>query len=235
MRILTRDAAVLGIVLLTGCARTTVQSEQVASERLPRPVMVVVSDFAVTPQEVKLDRAPGSRLATLLHGRDTSDAERQVGQAVASALSRRLVEEIQKLGFPAERAVSGASIPPNSLAVDGQFVTIDEGNRLRRMVIGLGAGGTTVQTQVQVHEATPDGLHLVAEFATVAESSRKPGMAETMGAGAALSGVETAAAVGGAADVAGEFGSSVEADANRTAEQIATKLAAVFREQGWIQ
>ncbi len=60
-------------------------------------------------------------------------------------------------------------------------------------------------------------------------------MAKTMGAGAALSGVETAAAVGGAAGVAGELGSSVEADAQRTAKQIATKLAAVFRKQGWIQ
>jgi hypothetical protein len=230
-----RRVVVLGVVLATGCASTAVRPTQMSAERLPKPDRVVVSDFAVAPQEVSLDRAPGSRLAALFKGGTASDAQLQVGRSVASALSAELVKEIQALGLPAERAAAGAAVPPNSLAVQGQFVSIDEGNRLRRMVIGLGAGGSEVRTLVQVHDQAPDGLRLVAEFETKADSSRKPGMAETMGAGAAMSGIGAAAAASGAVGVATELGDSVESDAQRTAKEIAKQLAQLFHQQGWVK
>lgn len=71
----------------------------------------------------------------------------------------------------------------NSLEIEGQFLSIDEGNRTKRVVIGLGAGRTDVKTLVQVYDARFGTRRLLEKFDADAKSGRKPGMAEMMAAG----------------------------------------------------
>src|SRR5437899_2742290 len=61
--------------------------------------------------------------------------------------------------------------------VKGQFVSIDEGNRTERVLIGLGAGRTGLQASVQVYEITPEGMRNVESLQADAKSSYKSGMA----------------------------------------------------------
>ncbi len=64
-------------------------------------------------------------------------------------------------------------MPPglnNILEIRGQFVSLDQGNRTKRNVIGLGAGRSDVQTYVQVYMETPRGYSLVEEFNTDVEA-----------------------------------------------------------------
>ena len=68
--------------------------------------------------------------------------------------------------------------------VKGQFVSIDQGNRTERVAVGLGAGRSDVQANVQVYELTPQGLQEVDTLRGDAKSGYKPGMAEMMGVGA---------------------------------------------------
>jgi hypothetical protein len=122
-----------------------------------------------------------------------------------------------------------------TLAISGLFLSIDEGNRAERVVIGLGAGRSEVRTSVQVAELFPEGRWLVELFEIDAKSGRKPGAAETMGAGAAAGTLAASAAITAAGSVAAEaFGADVEADAERTAAKIATALQSLFERQGWI-
>lgn len=200
--------------------------------RLAKPERILVHDFAVAAEDVALDRAVGAQLLQHLQGASQTEEQLKIGRATAQALSVELVKAIQKLGFATERA-AGAPPTGNVLVIEGQFVSIDEGNRLRRMVIGLGAGATEVKTQVQVYAVTPTGRKLVQEFETAAQSSRKPGMAETMGAGAAIRGAQ-AVAVGAGVGVVSEYGETVEADARRTAQAVADKLKPFFSNEGWI-
>ena len=121
------------------------------------------------------------------------------------------------------------------LAISGQFLAIDEGNRAERVVIGLGAGRSDVRTSVQVAELFPEGRRLVESFEVDAKSGRKPGAAETMGVGAAAGNLAVAGAVSAAGTVASEaFGANVEADAERTAAKIATVLRSFFQREGWV-
>lgn len=112
-------------------------------------------------------------------------------------------------------------------------MSIMEGNSLRRLVIGLGTGATGVITLVQVYVLNPPGRTLWQSFQTTAQSSRKPGLAETMGVGAAVMGAR-AAAIGAGAQIGAQYGGSVVADARRTADAIVKKLARIFADQGWI-
>ena len=121
-------------------------------ERLPPPDRVLVYNFAVTPQEVQLD-AVGSAITKTFDGTADLQQEQQVGHAVADALAKHLVQQIQNMGLYAERAAG--PVPPTGIDVLilGQLVSIDEGNAAERMVIGLGAGRSDVEAHVQVYES----------------------------------------------------------------------------------
>jgi hypothetical protein len=221
--------------LLAACASTKVTVENEHGGILPRPDQVFVYDLAVTPEEVKLDSGIASKIEELAKKPPRAEAEIKVGRQVADALSRHLVSKIQAMGLPANRAVGTTPVTGNILAIKGQFISIDEGNRTERVVIGLGLGRTDVKAIIQVYDYDNGARTLCCQLETDAKSGRKPGMAETMGAGAATGNLVTSAAVGGGLTAASEvFSATVEADADRTATKIASQLKPYFKSQGWI-
>ena len=228
---------VVGLVCAAlGCATTEVTSESPLLGRAPKPERILVHAFATSTEDVRLDHSLTAAAAWKLQGITESTERREVGRAVADALADNLVKKINELGLPAERATGPAprdGVP--TLVIDGQFLAIEEGSRTARVVIGLGAGKSEVRTAVQTIEILPEGNRLLDTFEVDAKSGAKPGMAETMGAGAAAGHLATAAAVSAVGAVASEeFGADVEADALRTADKISKVLASFFARQGWI-
>jgi len=230
-----RRILLLGVLALAACAPTQVQSTYQRQGPLPRPNQVLVYDFAVTPQDVQLDRGLSAELIQMAQGSPRSEQEIQLGRKAARALSDELVKKINAMGLPARHAVGAPMQWGNSLLVEGQFLSINAGNRTERTVIGLGAGASSVQTLVQIYAAGGPQLVRVEEFETTARSGYKPGAAETMGMGAAAGTLAVSAAVTAAGTVASEaLGANVEADAQRTASDVAEKLQSYFAQQGWI-
>jgi hypothetical protein len=228
------------LILFTGCASTKVQPMGVYSniEPLPRPDRFLVYDFAVSSADVTLNRGLVARMHNLISTTPQTEEQLKVGRAVAAALSEELVEHIRALGLPAERASKPDAMTDGTLAIEGQFISIDEGNRLRRMVIGFGLGQSEVRTLVQVYIGIAGGQRIVQEFETSAQSSKAPGMGPMVGVGAAArgaAGVATGAVVGGGAHTLAESRQSAAADARRTADVLAKHLAQFFAAQGWIQ
>jgi hypothetical protein len=229
-------AGFAGALVLSGCAPTQVQSTYQRDAAMPRPEQVLVYDFAVSPIDVQLDRGLGGQVEEMAKGTPRTEQEIQLGQQAARALSNELVARINAMGLPARRVVGAPARWERAVLVEGQFVSIDQGNSTERNVIGLGAGRSQVQTLVQVYETRGTELVRLAEFSTDAASGIRPGAAETMGMGAAAGTLAVSAAVTAAGTVASEaFGATVEADAQRTAANIADKLQVYFTEQGWIQ
>src|SRR5262249_10576808 len=71
---------------------------------------------------------------------------------------------------------------------DGQFTDINEGNKLRRLVVGLGMGQSQVDANVQVYQVVNGTKTQIMDFKTHADSGKMPG-ALIMGApGAAVGG-----------------------------------------------
>lgn len=226
----------LFLAAVLGCGTTAVTSQSEFYGRVPRPSRIVVLPFGTSPEEVQLDKSPTVALVWKSEGVSASQERRVVGRQVADVLANELVQKIQALGLPAERQPVWP--PPEwgpLLVIAGEFLAIDEGTRALRVSVGLGAGASDVRTAVHVYEVVPEGRRLVDSFDIDAKSGRKPGMAETMGAGAAADHLATAAAVSAAGAVASEaFGDNVEADARRTAEKITALLSDFFVRQGWI-
>jgi len=228
-------AALAAAFLVTACAPTSVQSIFQREGAAPRPERVLVYDFSVTPDEVQLDRGLSAELEQMAKGTPRTEQELQIGRKAARALSDELVERINAMGLPAQRAVGAPANWANALLIEGQFLSIDEGNRTERVVVGLGMGRSDVRADIQVYEARGTQLVRLEEFMTDAKSGYKPGAAETLGMGAAAGTLAVSAAVTVAGTVASEaLGVDAEADARRTAKEVAEKLQAYFTRQGWI-
>jgi hypothetical protein len=231
-----RGAAALLLAAGLGCASTQLQTtEQYGGTNLPRPQRIIVMPFATSADEVKLDWSPTAQ-AWRLTGESATQERQKVGHEVAEALARKLVSKIQGLGLPAEFAEDAPPYDGSAmLVIYGQFVSINEGNRAERVVIGLGLGRSDVRTDVQVYEAMYDGRRTLDQFEIDAKSGRKPGAAETLGVGGLAGHLAVSAAVTAGGAVAGEaFGTNVEDDAERTASKIANALGTFFARQGWI-
>jgi hypothetical protein len=119
-----------------------------------------------------------------MEGTSVTEQQVKLQQEIARIMTTQLVQEIRKLGMAVEAAAMAGADTESQLSIEGQFLTIDEGNRTRRLVIGLGAGASHVRMAVQVFETVAGQQRLVEDFYTNANSSRKPGFGPMAGAAA---------------------------------------------------
>lgn len=224
---------------LIGCgsdtdAEVTNKMSKKDRKTLPPPTQLLVYDFAVSPGEVPA----GSAAAAQLQGAGDdpySNAQRvQLEHQIAGVVAEKLVEELQDLDLPATRWRGPAPAGTGVYTIEGQFVTIDEGNPAARMIIGFGAGGTEIKTHVQAYTVEPTGKRLLAEATVDAESSNAPGIAATLPVGAAISGVATASAVNTGVGLVRELNTDVREGAEDTAQAIVELMKPRLEQMGWI-
>jgi hypothetical protein len=124
----------------------------------------------------------------------------------------------------------------NIIIVDGQFLDINEGNQLRRLVVGLGAGEATLDSQVQVYQMANGATQQIMEFNVNANSGQMPGAAFTARAGAAVGGTAAAFSLGLnlAAGGTKTLTASTTVMAQRSAKQTVAYMSQYFGTQGWI-
>ena len=229
---------IIMLAIAFGCAPTNVKQQSETLTQLPRPDRILIYDFAVSPDEVKLDTGLSADIMQKYEehkGMTRTAEEIKVGHKVADALAEELVKKIRSYGIWAERGFGYPQGNEKDLMVKGQLLSIDEGNRTERVAIGLGAGRTSVQANVQVYEMTPEGKKEVDTLRGTAKSGAKPGMGEMMGIGAIAGHLLTSTLVSGVVAGGSEMTSAtVESDAKRLADQIAADLGNFFVGQGWI-
>jgi Domain of unknown function (DUF4410) len=231
---LARNILLTGLALLgiTGCARVSVENVNVRALGLPRPQMIYVHDFAVSADAVALDSGLAARALEMAKGTEAEDRIK-ISKEIARIVTENLVNEIRAQGMPAQLAGT-AVVPGPTMSIEGQFVSVDEGSRVKRMVVGFGAGASEIRTLVQVYETVDGGRRLVEDFYTTVKSSLKPGMGPMAGAGAAAGRAASSAAASAGIGVLSARSQTVEADAKAAAAEIAKELGKLFAEQGWI-
>ncbi len=229
-------AIILTAVCIGACARTVVRPEtEMLNFRLPRPQQIVVYDFAVTDAEATENQEPIKKEVNETSGTSGGEREQGMERQVARALAEELVRGLRDLGFAVERKPRGTPIGSRQLLIDGIFLDVDEGNRLKRLVIGFGVGASKVDTEVHVQYGTEHRKLL--DFNTHADSGKMPGAAATMGAGAVVTGGVTAGMAAASVGVGAvkEYHSAVERMAGHSADQAVAYLSEFFAKQGWIR
>lgn len=232
-----KSAMVWALVLLVaGCAKTNVRSfGEVTYTGLPKPERVLICNFAVSPADIKENASIVAKIGRSVENNDQTAEELQLGREVADALATELMVKIAEMGLNPLRVTPIMPIPQDAIMITGHFVNIDEGNRLRRNVIGLGMGKSSLDCTVSILASMSSGLHEITAFDAHVESGKMPGVA-VMGPAGAATGANTGAVV--ATNVGGSgvksYKSASAQQAKGMADSIAAELKKYFAQQGWI-
>jgi hypothetical protein len=236
MLMLKSAPALAVLVLLAACSRPHVQTvESYLGPLLPRPNHVFVSYFSIAPDQVRLDQGVSARILRAAGDEPLAAQEARAARATQVALAEGLVTRLMQYGLPAEIATNNAGSGAG-LLIQGQIVSIDQGNRTRRVLVGLGAGKSTVSADTQLYNLTETAPpRFMMAFEGEADSGRMPGAAETMGAGAAAQRIGTSTVLTGATHAGAETRrTSDTAEADALADAIAQRIGQFAVGQGWI-
>jgi len=201
----------IGLALvLSACASVSVD-EGSSKVTQTKPQMIYVLNFDTAGGDWEVDRQ-GEELANLKR-----DLQYLLQKTMGDDLSKRLVYAVP--GTKTDWARH-----QNAWIICGQFVTVKQGSRLLRGTIGLGAGGTKLETHVQVYDLSHDPSTPFMTFSTTGGSNAEPGAAATFSA------APLTLALGAASGVS----HGLSEDTERTAREITAALSNYMHERGWI-
>jgi hypothetical protein len=188
MKTIPSLACCVMLVLLcaAGCKTATVTSSREYSPPASvKPVTVYVTDFDLGVYSIKHQEGilpsgsgPVGRIGARLSGSSTDPAAR--ARQLVDLMANSLVKQLAKAGFSASRLPPNAPHPTQGWLLLGVFTEVNEGNRLRRAMIGLGEGQTDVQVVAAVHDLSQGPPKPLYEVATDANSGAMVGAAPTL-------------------------------------------------------
>jgi hypothetical protein len=199
---------------LASCASVSVQPDaEYATNKMPDEVYV--EPFTTSGGDFKVDR-DGAELAAF-----KQNLQVMMTTAVTTDLTHRLI--------PAT-ALTQSHPPRHERAwlIRGEFRKVCQGSRLLRSTIGFGAGGTKLETEVDVYDLSSSSTRPFLTFSTTGGSNAEPGAITglatdpvTLIVGTGLSGVSGVA-------------HGLTEDTERTAKEITAELSDYMYRSGWI-
>jgi Domain of unknown function (DUF4410) len=174
----SRSSAACAMVLallLSACSSAKIVAEQDVSRGTRyRPAVIYVADFQIRADAIRSE----SRFSQF-----SRHARREEAKAVSlvDRLSDAIVSDLEAKGLDARRLPKGAQLPRQGWLVRGAFLDIDEGSRVRRSIIGFGAGQTDLQLAVAVDNlSTGTAAVPLYQVQAAAESGKGPGAVVTL-------------------------------------------------------
>ena len=199
--------------VLSGCASISVEpGTAYATKHKPR--IVYVQTFSTAKAEFNVDR-DGAELADF-----KVDLQKMMTAGITTDLSKRLIpaSAAGKIDFAKRR---------DAWLIRGQFVRVNQGSRLLRGTLGFGAGGTKLETRVQVYDLSTGDPNPFLTFSTTGGSNAEPGMLPSLA-------TDPLSLVIDAAGGAGNLAHGVTEDTNRTAREITAELSDYMYRSNWI-
>jgi hypothetical protein len=152
------------------------------------PQIIYVSDFALDTEDLHGDQGVRGILPGLIRGSGPhigQNIPRPLGEGDPAAKAREIVVEmtdglvksLKDKGMAAQRIdMDTHSLPREGWLISGMFTEVDEGNRIKRAVIGFGRGASQMDVQVAVSDLAgrvPRSPFVF--FGTVTDPSKLPG------------------------------------------------------------
>jgi len=202
------------------------------------PNWIEVYDFDFSTSSVHENGSPLQRTLDLLSQDSAEDRRNEIAADAAANLSTQTVKRLDQMGFSVIRIPRDDDVPMhgNNLVITGRLIDVDEGNSLNRVAIGLGAGESTLDTEVHVYRVSHGERAEVLAFTTHADSGRMPGLAESMPLGVFLIGPITVLSTVKDTVLTGQkiYSTQMEYLAGETGEQISNYLSQYAAEESWI-
>jgi hypothetical protein len=230
-KIITGPALLAVALMLSGCASTKVSDvQQDVTGKISKPARIWVYSFADTSAEVPSESA--------LNDSETAPQtaeEIALGHQLGEQIAVELAEDITKLGMPAVHALPDSRPAINDIIIRGYLLSVDEGSAMKRVSIGFGSGGSSLQVAVEGFQMTANGQRKLGSGNVESGSGKTPGAAVGLAAFIATAN-PVGLVVSGGTKLYGEASgkSTIEGRAKATASEIAERLESRFKQQGWI-
>ena len=220
-------------LIFHGCAATKTSNVSMNSaQKLPKPSQILIQDFTIDPNAVKGSSSPLAKLENLADSQHEETAKKELIQDANDALYDQLSSQLTAMGFKVVRAQPGQIPKQGEVIISGQFTGIDEGNAVRRALVGFGAGQSSVDATARVVSANQTEL---LSLRTHADSGETPGAAVTAGVGAAAQvGATATAATSVARGGAKAYKSAISTQASDIAEKIGDEFGKLAKSEGWV-
>ena len=179
-----RYIALLAVCLvLSACSNIRVEDEREMGALPPNPPRVIyVRDFDLEPGTFQAESGilpirPASTGAFILRLLGVPEESTVRERELVKLMSSALVSDLADAGLNAQFLPSDELFPIEGWLVRGAFVQVDEGNRLRRALLGFGSGATRLRVIVWISDLTHGSSGPFCALDTSTHSSGKPGAA----------------------------------------------------------
>jgi len=163
------------------CALTPLASAQpLGASTAQGAPLVYVTDFELEPGSVKQDTNPVENARQHAGGLLPRPFQRhrdpqQKADEIVTKMADALVNDLRAKGLDARRLANGALLPAQGWLVRGVFLSVDEGNSMRRAVVGFGAGASQIELAVAVDDLAGQAPQPLYQVIDSASSHAKPG------------------------------------------------------------
>ena len=179
-------------LLLAACGGARVTHEAaIGPSPTTRPVTIYVADFDLDVGDVQ-SQGIGSAVAnntiigSLPHPLGLLPSDKQTtARHLVDLMATSLVKDLTSEGFQSQRISADAQPPADGWLLRGVFTQVDEGSRLRRAIIGFGAGKTELEVETKLDNLAFGPPQPFYEVDTTAHSGGMPGAIVTMSPAAA--------------------------------------------------
>lgn len=192
------------------------------------PSEIVVFPFAASNEDVTLNHGPGAWLYRNWSSEPQTVQRAELAHATAQNICIQVAKGLANNGWNAAcRPIGTPLLGNNVLIIEGAFTDLSESHRLQHMVIGLGAGVSSIDAQVDLYQFSNGNSAQLFTFTTHAADGAMLSEESTD------SESEATPAAGGAASAEETFTSSIAHLAQQSASQIVDQASNYFSKQGW--
>jgi hypothetical protein len=146
---------------LAGCASVGVRNPQEATGNPKLPKQILIADFDTSKNVFRVHQT-GADLGVLQ-------------QKTTDVLVNYLISDLSKSVMPADRQDNSRLGRADAWLITGEFVRVNGGSRELRGLVGLGLGGTKMETLVRVYDLSQLSKQPVLQFETSGGSNAEPG------------------------------------------------------------
>jgi len=158
-----RNLLLIPVILMSGCSSISVLKEKPNLNFTFRPPSkIYVRDFTGDLKVFRVDRKEDSLV--------------EFQNKTANQLSQDLVSKLNSCVLPSERLGAKAPLPKGDVwLIEGTFDRVNQGSRMMRILFGMGAGGTKLETTVRVLSLSGNRPAELLTFKTSGGSNLEPG------------------------------------------------------------
>jgi len=216
MKLLRRLCVIGASLFFVSCASVSVRDVVRNSPPLPTrmPEKVFVAPFSFNAESIRVDR----------RGMDLVAFKEGLQMRMTKSLAPRLAKFVPAV----EEVPSGKRLPRgNYWVVTGNFDRVSQGSRFLRAVVGLGAGGTKMETTVVVYDFSKSAPHAFLRIRTTGGSNITQGIA-----GVATFPISGPMALTNVFNALDGVRSGVTFDAVRTSREVSAAISEYLVQQG---